>query len=326
MKEFNYEEMLAQRKAQAETQAKDYFYNKKQRNAYYWAGGSNFNDLECDNEAFLHFTDEEVSRIKVLIIEDVNNSHITPHPVKTVKEALEVLTFSDLFDQNEELRNLLLDRCEHANIFPSEIDFDTKHYFYKFGCLAYDYKGNHVLNSVSADVPLSDEDYLTLLSLQIQDRENFNFNQLLKSNPELAIKLNNAVEGRVYGWCFPLHLPFTILFDEVRADAEIIDGPIPADDEIYSEITDEHMFHVQASASSHILTITEEEMKSGANFATQRILNDIDADKVMKHLEANDYEDMLLKLNYDFNKREAFDNIKSWLSNHEISFYEYKSK
>ena len=72
--------------------------------------------------------------------------------------------------------------------------------------------------------------------------------------------------------------------------------------------------------------ITEEEMKSGTTFATQRILNDIDANKVMELLEANDYEDMLLKLNYDFNKREAFDNIKSWLSNHEISFYEYKSK
>lgn len=233
MKELNYEEMLAQRKAKAEAQAKEYFYNKKQREAYYWAGGTNFNDFDCDNEAFLHFTDEEVSRIKTLIIDDVNNRKITLQPVKTVKEALEVLTYGDLFDQNEELRNLLLDRCEKANLFPSEIDFDTKYYYYKFGCLAYDDNGNLLLESVSADVSLSDEDYLTLLTLQIVDRENFNFNQLLKSNSELAIKLNNAVEGRVYGWYFPTHLPFTILFDEVRADAEIIDGPLPADKELF---------------------------------------------------------------------------------------------
>ena len=221
--ETNFEKMLAQRKSEAESKAREYFYNKKQRQANYWASGTMLGDDESYNEVFLPFSDEEVSRIKTLIIDDVNSSQITPQPVSTVKEALEALNYGDLFDQNEELRKLLLDRCEQSNLYPEEIDFDTKHYFYRFGCIAYDYSGNCITDVIPVRILLSDEDYLTLLSLQLQLRNEFTFNQLLKINPELALKLNDAVEGCIYGWCFPEHVPFTILFDEVRADTELID-------------------------------------------------------------------------------------------------------
>ena len=221
--ETNFEEMLAQRKSEAESKAREYFYNKKQRQANYWASGTMLGYDESYNEVFLPFSDEEVSRIKTLIIDDVNSSQITPQPVSTVKEALEALNYGDFFDQNEELRKLLLDRCEQSNLYPEEIDFDTKHYFYRFGCIAYDYSGNRVTDVIPVRIRLSDEDYLTLLSLQLQFRNDFTFNQLLKMNPKLALKLNDAVEGCIYGWRFPEHVPFTILFDEVRADAEFID-------------------------------------------------------------------------------------------------------
>ena len=215
MKDFNFAEKLAQRKEKAEAQAKKYFYDVKQRKAYYWAEGSTCDDLDNHNEVFLHFTDEEIARIKELIITDVNDSHIVPQPVSTVKEALEVLTYGDLFDQNEELRKLLLDRCEKANLYPYNIDFDARHYFYKFGCIAYDYEKNKICDPITVEIILSDEEYLSLLSLQLMEREDFNFNQLLKKNQEFAIKLNKAVEGCIYGWRFPVHVPFVILFDEL---------------------------------------------------------------------------------------------------------------
>jgi len=218
----NFEQQLAQRKSEAESKACEYFYNTKQRQAYYWGSGSMFDDLECYNEAFMPFTDDEVSRIKFLIIDDVNNSEITPQPVITVKEALEALSYGDLFDQNEELCKLLLDRCKQSDLYPEEIDFDTKHYYYRFSCLCYDYNGNHATDTIPVDIRLSDEDYLTLLSLQLLNGSSFTFNQLLKMNPELALKLNDSAEGYIYGWRFPEHVPFTILFDEVRADAEAI--------------------------------------------------------------------------------------------------------
>ena len=216
MKVLDFHEMLAKYKA------REYFYNKKQRQAYYWGSGSMSGDFDSYNEAFMPFTDDEVSRIKSLIIDEVNSCEITPEPVSTVQEALDVLNYGDLFDHNEELRKLLLDRCEQSDLYPDEIDFDTKHYYYRFSCFAYDYAGNRVTDVIPVRLLLSDEDYLTLLSLQLRFRNEFTFNQLLKKNPELALKLNDAVEGCIYGWVFPEHVSFGILFDEVREDAAAI--------------------------------------------------------------------------------------------------------
>ena len=38
----------------------------------------------------------------------------------------------------------------------------------------------------------------------------------------IALRLNKGVEGEIYGFQFPVHVPFTILFDEIREDAEAI--------------------------------------------------------------------------------------------------------
>ena len=38
--EMDYKEFIAQRKATAENQAREYFYNKKERKPYYWGEGS----------------------------------------------------------------------------------------------------------------------------------------------------------------------------------------------------------------------------------------------------------------------------------------------
>ena len=48
----------------------------KQSKAYYWAEGVSYDESECDKEVFLHFTDEEIARIKELIINDLNETQI----------------------------------------------------------------------------------------------------------------------------------------------------------------------------------------------------------------------------------------------------------
>ena len=140
--------------------------------------------------------------------------------------------------------------------------------------------------------------------------------------PELAVKLNSRVEGEIYGWRFPVHVPFAILFDELRADAEIIDGPIGATEEIYSESTEEEMHHVVASAYSRILSITEETIKGEAVFADHHHIGQINADAVMTALGANDYRDMMKKLQEKFPSRSAFADIKAWLTSSGITFDE----
>ena len=224
MAELNYEKMIAERKAKAEAAAKEYFYKKKQRQAYYWVGRCLYGDGDSDYEALIPLTDEEVARAKELIIDTINECEFIDKQVSTVKEALEELTYDELFEQNEELRKLLEEPCEKANIEPVEIDFDKRHYFYNFSCLVYESKEKKVCEPMTVRVLLSDEEYLTLLALQLEDRDNFCFNQLLKTHPKLAIRLNSAVEGCIYGWCYPVHVPFAIIFEEVQADAEAIGG------------------------------------------------------------------------------------------------------
>ena len=316
MELFDYKKFVAERKAKAESQARDYFYNKKERKPYYWAEGNTLDDMCNHNEAFFHFTDEEVTRIKQLIIDTVNADDPEATPVSTVKEAIKCLTYSEIFEKSEELRHLLQERCDEANLDPDNIDFDTRHYFYKFTVVAYDYDENKACAPIAVDVMLSDEDYLTLLTLQILERENFCFNQLLHTNPELA----------AYGWRFPIHVPFVILFDELRADAEIIDGPIGASDDIFTESTDDAMHHVIASAYSRILSFTEETIKDDAIFADHHHIGQINADAVMTALCANDYRDMMKKLQEKFSTSSAFADIQAWLTASGITFEETESE
>ena len=326
MELINYKEFIAQRKAKAESQARDYFYNKKERKPYYWAEGNTLDDVCNHNEAFFHFTDDEVTRIKQLIIDTVNADQPEAEHVSTVKEAIDCLTYNEIIEKSEELRHLLQERCDEANLDPDNIDFETRYYFYRFTVVAYDYDENKVCAPIAVDVMLSDEDYLTLLTLQLLERENFCFNQLLHTNPELAAKLNSRAEGDIYGWRFPIHVPFAILFDELRADAEIIDGPIGASDDIFTESTDDSTHHVIASAYSRILSFTEETIKDDAIFADHHHIGQINADAVMTALNAKDYRDMLKKLKEKFSTSTAFADIQTWLTASGITFEETASE
>jgi hypothetical protein len=322
MENFDYKEYAAQRKAKAQNQAREYFYHQKERKPYYWAEGSTLDDTCSHNEAFFHFTDEEVARIKQLIIDTVNADQPEAEHVSTVKEAIDCLTYNEIFEQSEELRTLLGQRCEEADLDPDTIDFDTPFYFYKFSVLAFNYDDNKVCGPIPVEAILSDDDYLTLLTLQLLDRDSFSFNRLLTTHPELAAKLNSLVN------CYqvPFNAPYTILFDELRADAEAIDGPLGATEEIYSDMTSEEIHHIYASAYSRILTVGEETMKDDALFAVQHQLEQINADAVMAALSAHDYRDMIQKLKEKFPTHSAFADIKAWLTATGIPFKETESK
>lgn len=306
---------LTKKRAEAGAKAHNYFYNQKQRKPFYCAEGSTCDDCCSHQEAFFHFTDEEIAHIKTLIIDEANKSGDSQQPISTVNEALEVFSFGDLFAENEELRHLLQERCEEVNLDLENIDFDTPCYFYKFSILFFDYEENKPIGPLPTEIILSDEDYLTLLTHQLMNREYFNFNSLLVSHPDLARKLNSSTT-------FGTIRPFTILFDEVRADAEAIDGPAPTFVEIVTDCNDARLFHVLAQVESRVLTIVEEEMVQSHLFSEQRILDNIDVNKVMQHLEAKDYPEMFDKLSKAFNTLGCFDDIKAMLIQYDIPFNE----
>jgi hypothetical protein len=320
MEFFDYKGYVAERMKKAENQAYKYLYGKKERKPYYWAEGNTLYDVECRNGAFFHLTDDEITRIKQLIIDTVNADQPEAEPVTTVKEALSCLHYSEIFEQCEELRTLLGERCEKANLDPEKIDFDTRYYFYDFSIVTYNYDEDKTCGPIAVDVMLSDKDYLTLLSLQIYDRKNFCFNKLLKTNPELATKLCKKVEDGMFSCSHFVHFPYTILFDEVRADAEIIDGPIDESDEIFVEDIGEETHQVTAYASNHLMSISEYFINDADDFFKDHNIYQIDADAVMTALGAKNYRDIMIKLKEKFNTPSAFSDIKAWLTASGISF------
>ena len=96
MQNCEFEKIVANVKADdkaREEKAVNYFYHVKERKAFYVAEGDTY-DFGDHNEAFLHYTDEEVARIKTLIVEAVNQDE-DGEPVSTVEEALDELSFTN---------------------------------------------------------------------------------------------------------------------------------------------------------------------------------------------------------------------------------------
>ena len=291
-----------------EEKAVNYFYHVKERKAFYVAEGDTY-DFGDHNEAFLHYTDEEVAHIKTLIVEAVNQDEDC-EPVSTVEEALDELSYHELFERSEELRKLLGERLYKANVCANTIDFDNKVYFYKFSIVGYDYHNNKVVGPITEEIILTDEQYLQLLKYQVNNRRHFNFNHLLMQDPKLANYLNRQVSY----FC-----PYMILFDEVRADAEIIDGPIDAYDVLYDGSDETRLYRIHANAQHGEMDISEEEMIDG-KFTKNHDLDNIDAIKVLKTLECTTYEEMFAKMKERFHSASCFADIKEWLDNQHIEY------
>ncbi len=67
-------------------------------------------------------------------------------------------------------------------------------------------------------------------------------------------------------------------------------------------------------------------MKDDAIFADHHHIGQINADAVMTALGANDYRDMMKKLQEKFPSRSAFADIKAWLTSSGITFEETVSE
>ena len=313
MKEFDYKKFMEMKNAEMkrrEEKVERYFYKKKERQAYYHAVGESWDEEQGHMEVFIHFSDEDVERIKELMVEAANLDEGC-EPVSLWQEAEKELSYSELCERNEELQRLLGDRLEGTNICADSINFDERIYFYTFSIVGYDYKEKKVTGPVEREIMLSDEQYLTLLKMQVNDRKGFTFNTLMKRNPELAAELNRQIT------CYE---PYTILFDEVRRDAEIVDGPMDANGVLYeSEDDEDRLYHVIADAQHGKLEIIEEELKDG-DFANEHRLYVTDAVRVMKAMGSITYDEMLVKMKDRFGSESCFADIRQWLESKGIKY------
>ncbi len=218
----SFEEYEKQRYAEAEAKAKDYFYNKKVRVARYCSDGYLDGFPDYQHSAFIYISDNNIDRIKKIVLADVKTNEGLDTGI-TFEDVQKTVSFDKIYRRNEELRSLLdidesvdfYDSDGHVvmteDYIPSVIGFDYPMYSYWFSYVAYNKDNTFVATPEIFDVMLTDEEYITLLTqLLLSYPDDYTFNQLLTSHPDLAAKISRPV------MC---EMPYIILLDEVKEDA-----------------------------------------------------------------------------------------------------------
>ena len=213
-----------------EAQAKEIF-SQKDRKAYYSVDGYDIIDHNSCDSGFVHFSDEEIKRIEELVVKEINKYFLahydefkdTPDIVNTVKGALKYKPLSYFFEQNEELRSLVLDFCTEDGMYPTKIDFETRYYFYRFFYVVYNAEDHLWGIPFPFFVNLTDEEYINLLQYQLKNPEGFNFNRLMRIDIDLAQKINNCADAQIYGLRDEDVDPYIIILDEVLQDTGLKD-------------------------------------------------------------------------------------------------------
>ena len=214
-----------QRINNAEAQAKEFF-SHKVRKAYYSVDGYDITDHNSGDSGFVHFSDEEVDRIEELVVKEINKYFLahydafeeTPDIVNTIKGALRYKPLCYFFEQNEELRSLVLDRCTEEGMYPTNIDLETRYYFYRFFYVVYNAEDHLLGMPFPFFVSLTDEEYIKLLQYQLENLKGFNFNRLIRIDIDLAQKINNCADAQIYGLRDEDVNPYIIILDEVLED------------------------------------------------------------------------------------------------------------
>ena len=230
-------EKQKQRYAEAEAKAKDYFYNKKERIPRYLSSGWLEGFPDCPSVHAIPISDEDLAEIKKIVVSDVLSNEGSSKNDLTYEEALELVSFDKIYERNSQLHDLLYGDCmitlegsdgmgnmDDSHV-PSEIILEFPEYYYRFVYVAFD--SDKDINPIrrNVDIPLTDEEYIKLLTLYILSNSFiYTFNQLLQDDQELACKINDDI-----GCKLPRNkvLTYSIFLDEVKEDVNTIRGIDP---------------------------------------------------------------------------------------------------
>lgn len=305
-----------------EEKAKNYFYNqKKPKKGYNVTGTSIYSadDVDDYDGNYFVFTDEEVAKIKQLMVDTWNGDE---KEYKEFEEALyeEDMRLEELYGRNPELDKIFFNRLGNSLKSIGYVDWDNPQYEYNVSVHGY-YKENNQYPVCHCLINLTDEEYILLLTNQLYKRV-FTFNDLLhsKKTRNLALKIHDKLYGVFDEFLEETALfPFLISLDEVEKDAYEIDGPMRMD---------ETLFDAGNNMENEICArIEKRELLVSRNynhcdgFAS---IEDVSADEVMKCLGKDNYEDTLKELKARYNTETAYDDIKRLLTENNIKFKETK--
>ena len=213
--------------------AEEFLSSKTRSKAYKVEGYDSLSgsDSGIDITQYVFLTDDEVAALKNYILECYNKQY----PDEAVDswetfnhEVLECVD-KDFFDDMNETpgcwKDLISDKLTNAQMTPNFIDFDDFKYFYRFSCYIYGPEKKEIYGPNSFIAILSDDDYCTLLALQLTIERGLTYNNLWEISPDLAKSISDIVanlymDDRIIEQ--HNNVPFLVIFDELIEDAKTL--------------------------------------------------------------------------------------------------------
>ena len=312
---------IRENKKECEEKARQYL-AEHPKTTYYIASGypmifAHVDDSpDPDYSALIPYTEDEIKRIKQLIVQEWNNAD-PDSPIQSIDD-IEDFCLGEWEGANEELDKLVWERGEFYDFVVTDLDMDHPVHAYEFHTWEYSkrtgemakYKRGHL-------VTLTDEEYIYLLAEQLFDRA-FSFNRLLLYNAPLAQKICDATDGDVV---MESMSPYVIIMTEVVKDMEAIDGHDPVHDDLYYVSDDVHSYHSHVIIERDKIEVYWEDLPCD-DFTMERMTSDrvegIDAKAVLKLFEAKDYYDLLDRIKERFHDQTAYDDFLTYLRENDI--------
>ena len=170
------------------------------------------------------YTDEELQRISTLIIDCYNKDADEKIPYDTdIFDLCSDMPLHETKGFSAELDELIHKKAEEYNLEPYALSFD-EHYFYRFKTCFYHREDGTLLSEEEFNIPLTDDEYINMLSQRLLLGKQFNYNRLVLTHPHLA----QYLAERMLTWSFHemngeyQYPTFIIHFTEIEEDAKAI--------------------------------------------------------------------------------------------------------
>ena len=263
--------------------------------------------------AYIPFTDEEVRRIKQLVLNLYNQT--ADHPAHSFEE-LKIDNYMTFRGKDKELDALLFERADMEDIDLEHIALDTPLKFYLFSTYDYDMEKQALGEAERGKVCLTDEQYLYLLTEQLYDSD-FSFNYLLRYNAPFAQKLLDIISGG-------MHAPSLIAWDEIYADAEHIRKEFPASESLCWDKTEDRTIGINIRTNDkHEMSVewTEYIGVDTPDFDVNRKWTEgIDGKAVRMLFGGNSDKEMCQHIKERFHGPTAYDDLLAYLKENNVIF------
>ena len=315
---------LQKRKQEAAEKAQQYL-SENPKSIFYIATGYP-TDIPWDEapediyNCLMCYTDQEVQRLKQLIVEVWNMDCNPEEQLQSYEELCPTTDLRELRGINEELDALLWGRAEACDFDLGSIDLNTSMHAYLFSTYEYNIRKQE-MNPYRCfhRVVLTDEEYLYLLTEQVNNRY-FTFNNLLLIHPELAQKICAATADK--DPLFSLQAPYIILMDEVQSDMEKIIGHEPAQEWLCNCNDNGYGYIVTVYVANDKMRVAWQRVKDddyNLDTLTEGETNGIDAKAVMQLFEAKDYCDMVERIGERFSGKTAYEDLLEYLEKNGVA-------